>query len=298
MLQGTNMGTKPVGSRQTAARLSPHVHQKLRSRHWTHAPSCPATALYELLCCCAFQPCHIFSIALKSTSRIFAILERLLVQAWKVNYALMGLQFYSSYLLDGTTAAIEIWENLSIARSAQTTKTIYEIFSVAISEQTHRQHTPLSSILMGKFFSEPQNSHFVNDNYRCIVESSTLCSFCITTTNVAGPFRLQPFSSRKTIKIWLKGVIRIEGVYVISVAINGWAIFVISKGFLFNEMKWTATKTFSEIIVNTKQHSCKNQLTSAGTVQKIISAVSYFHDRAIISGFPNCSEYQQIFQST
>ena len=111
------------------------------------------------------------------------------------------------------------------------------------------------STLIGKFepeFSIPQMIIIVS------LLSHNTTSACIPVKTVVSPIRLQAFSSCKAIKIWLKGVIPRASIYVISVAINGWAIFIIFLGSLFNEIKSTRTKIFRQIFAN--KRGCRVRL--------------------------------------
>ena len=163
----------------------------------------------------------------------------MLVALCKVNYKLMGFTFnvlFSRWDSNSTWNMRKI-----IDRQTQTTDDLWNI------QNGYFQTETTFSTLIGKFeleFSIPQMTITVS-----LLSHNTL-SACIPVKTVVSPIRLQPFSSCKAIKIWLKGVIPRASIYVISVAINGWAIFIIFRGSLFNEIKSTRTKIFRQIFVN------------------------------------------------
>ena len=127
----------------------------------------------------------------------------------------------------------------NIDRQIQTTDDLWNIQNSCFQMGT------TFSTLIGKFepqFSIPKMTITVS------LLSHNTPSACIPVKTVVSPIRLQPFSSCKAIKIWLKGVIPRASIYVISVAINGCAIFIIFLGSLFNEIKSTRTKIFRQFL--------------------------------------------------
>ena len=105
------------------------------------------------------------------------------------------------------------------------TQTVEDLWNIQNGHFKHRASFSLTT-LIGKF--EPEVSI---QQMTITVSLGTQQSppLNVPVKTVASPILLEPFSSCKTIKICLKGVIPIASIYVIIVVINGWAIFIISK---------------------------------------------------------------------
>ena len=182
----------------------------------------------------------IFTSSCVAAAKISYDTSMMLVALCKVNYKLMGFTFnvlFSRWDSNSTWNMRKI-----IDRQKPRQLTIYEIFKMAIFKKR-----PLSLLWLANL---NQNFQFRKWqlSFHCWATTLPPPVYPSKLLLVQFGYRLSHLAKRS--KFWLKGVIPRASIYVISVAINGWAIFIIFLGSLFNEIKSTRTKIFRQIFAN------------------------------------------------